>query len=398
MALNFPNEPVLGEIFEAENMVFVWNGTVWTAVPAGTNNGVPLGTVMYFAGLFPPNGWLVCDGSAVSEMWPDLRTELLNNGSPFGEAGGHPLLPDLRGEFIRGLDKGRGIDAGRVLGALQLDQLQKLTGAVADVQFLGGAGSPTIGILNRGAAVNSGIWAGSTNVARNTRLTLDTSLDPTVRSGAETRPRNVALLPCMKASNGLNNSDGSSPPQPVTIVQGASGWQVVGDQLICWGFVVSNASGVFSIAYPRAFKAIPAVVTNAFSNTGARRGTHMLAITTADASGVALIETGAGAAMSVSWIAIGEALDADKKPKVVGGAGGAAGADFATLPEALAGVRPDAVMSPALVRALSGVDGPRAMTGTQVTFGNVPLEANEIDILLAVNYPAGGTVTFDFAG
>ncbi|EKO7567612.1 tail fiber protein [Salmonella enterica] len=53
----------------------------------------------------PPTGWLKCNGAAFSsEMYPKLAKAYPTN-----------KLPDLRGEFIRGWDDGRGVDAGRAL-------------------------------------------------------------------------------------------------------------------------------------------------------------------------------------------------------------------------------------------------------------------------------------------
>ncbi|MGS2377138.1 phage tail protein (plasmid) [Escherichia coli] len=50
----------------------------------------------------PPTGWLKCNGAAFSsEMYPKLAKAYPTN-----------KLPDLRGEFIRGWDDGRGIDSG----------------------------------------------------------------------------------------------------------------------------------------------------------------------------------------------------------------------------------------------------------------------------------------------
>ena len=40
------------------------------------------------------------------------------------------LLPDLRGEFIRGWDNGRGVDAGRGLLSAQGDAIRNITGQV----------------------------------------------------------------------------------------------------------------------------------------------------------------------------------------------------------------------------------------------------------------------------
>ncbi len=53
----------------------------------------------------PPAGWLKCNGASFSaEAYPALAKVF-----PTGR------LPDLRGEFIRGWDDGRGVDAGRTL-------------------------------------------------------------------------------------------------------------------------------------------------------------------------------------------------------------------------------------------------------------------------------------------
>ncbi|EJH8516039.1 tail fiber protein, partial [Escherichia coli] len=62
----------------------------------------------------PPAGWLKCNGAAFSsEMYPNLAKAYPTN-----------KLPDLRGEFIRGWDDGRGVDAGRALLRLQDDSFE----------------------------------------------------------------------------------------------------------------------------------------------------------------------------------------------------------------------------------------------------------------------------------
>ncbi|HBM8061944.1 TPA: tail fiber protein, partial [Escherichia coli] len=66
---------------------------------------MPVGVPVPWPSATPPTGWLKCNGAAFSsEKYPNL-------------AKAYPTLklPDLRGEFIRGWDDGRGIDPGRQL-------------------------------------------------------------------------------------------------------------------------------------------------------------------------------------------------------------------------------------------------------------------------------------------
>jgi microcystin-dependent protein len=203
MALNFPANPAIGDIYRDQGVAFQWTGTVWVALGSSPNLGVPTGTVAYFAGKTPPDGWLLCNNQPVTALYPSLRDYLLAAGSPFGVQGADPRVPELRGEFIRGFDGGRGVDAGRVFGSSQLDQLQRLVGQLVSVQTVG-TGLATSGILRQLASTASAIWQGATSVNRNTTMQLDTAFDPTVRSGDETRPRNIALLPCIKAFDAVD--------------------------------------------------------------------------------------------------------------------------------------------------------------------------------------------------
>lgn len=74
----------------------------------------PVGGIMPYAGAVAPANWLICDGSTFDAVtYPELNTLLGGN-----------VLPDLRGEFIRGLDNGRGIDPDRTLGSWQEDEFK----------------------------------------------------------------------------------------------------------------------------------------------------------------------------------------------------------------------------------------------------------------------------------
>ena len=81
--------------------------------------GSEIGTVSAFAMPTAPEGWLVCDGSAISRTdYADLFAAI---GTLWGDGDEVSTfnLPDLRGEFVRGFDDGRGVDAGRVFGSWQ---------------------------------------------------------------------------------------------------------------------------------------------------------------------------------------------------------------------------------------------------------------------------------------
>lgn len=80
-------------------------------------SAVLAGTIFYTAGSVIPAGYLLCDGSSLSTTaYPTLFSAI---GYTYGGSDTTFQLPDLRGEFVRGVDAGRGIDVGRTLGSLQ---------------------------------------------------------------------------------------------------------------------------------------------------------------------------------------------------------------------------------------------------------------------------------------
>lgn len=153
-------------------------------------NNELVGQVAFFALSSAPNGWIKANGAAISRTaYADLFAKI---GTSFGVGDGSTTfnLPDLRGEFIRSLDDGRGVDSGRSLGSWQNEEIQShqhsLRGPAGHshgTQFGGGTVSATFAYapdaINANAAYQ-GIW-----YADNT-------------GGSETRPRNIALLACIK--------------------------------------------------------------------------------------------------------------------------------------------------------------------------------------------------------
>ena len=80
-----------------------------TYLGLGEGSALPVGVPVPWPSATPPTGWLKCNGAAFSaEEYPELAKAYPTN-----------KLPDLRGEFIRGWDDGRGVDNGRGLLTLQ---------------------------------------------------------------------------------------------------------------------------------------------------------------------------------------------------------------------------------------------------------------------------------------
>ncbi|ENA2963937.1 tail fiber protein [Escherichia coli] len=76
-----------------------------TNLGLGEGSALPVGVPVPWPSATPPTGWLKCNGAAFSaEEYPELAKAYPTN-----------KLPDLRGEFIRGWDDGRGVDSGRTL-------------------------------------------------------------------------------------------------------------------------------------------------------------------------------------------------------------------------------------------------------------------------------------------
>lgn len=159
-------------------------GWVRIGLLGAANLGLLLpGTVIFHAKNTVPPGFLKANGGAVSRTtYADLFAEI---GTSFGAGDGSTTfnLPELRGEFARGWDDGRGIDTSRVFGSTQLDALQDHLHLLYKTWGSGNRGGVMYSELGVAEVVNSvynGLVTGGARVA------------------TETRPRNVALLACIK--------------------------------------------------------------------------------------------------------------------------------------------------------------------------------------------------------
>jgi hypothetical protein len=74
-------------------------------------NGVPTGSIMPYIGTTAPNGWLLCDGSAIpSGIYYDKLKTLTGNNTP-----------DLRAMFLRGAGSGNGKEGPSLKEVVQDD-------------------------------------------------------------------------------------------------------------------------------------------------------------------------------------------------------------------------------------------------------------------------------------
>ena len=165
---------------------------------------VPSGAVLYFSGQTAPAGWLKANGAAVSRTaYAALFAAI---GTTYGTGDGRSTfnLPDLRGEFLRGWDDGRGVDTGRVLGSPQGDAIRNITGEAkfgydGDTVYdpAAAASSSAIYYPDRKAPDTVNNMSVVANAANNWRpLVFDASR--AVPTATENRPRNIALLACIK--------------------------------------------------------------------------------------------------------------------------------------------------------------------------------------------------------
>jgi phage-related tail fiber protein len=130
---------------------------------------VPPGVIMMYGSNTPPSGWLECNGAAISRTTYSALFSVI--GTTYGSGNGTTTfnLPDLRGEFIRGWDHGRGVDPERVLGSSQEDEFKRHSHQI-------------------------GAWSTSGPYPADELRTGEPGGRTTEVGGTETRPRNVALM------------------------------------------------------------------------------------------------------------------------------------------------------------------------------------------------------------
>lgn len=148
--------------------------------------GIPIGIPFPWPNTTPPTGWFECRGQSFDKT---IFTKLAI-AYPYG------ILPDLRGEFIRGWDNGRGVDVERTMLSAQLDAMQ------GHRHFRNTKGNSEIWFNPSGGGYNDPLGGATGRLSQNGTTTGDpvsATNNGTPRIAIETRSRNIAFMYIVKA-------------------------------------------------------------------------------------------------------------------------------------------------------------------------------------------------------
>lgn len=154
---------------------------------------VPIGGIMMWGTTSVPSGWLECAGQAVSRTtYANLFAVL---GTTYGVGDGSTTfnLPDMRGEFVRGYDNGRGVDSGRTIGSSQAEDVPDHNHQWYEEDDNGS--SKRIDTTTAGGAASTFDSDGTAKAMNSYELYGDCWTSSQLDFGTgENRPRNVALM------------------------------------------------------------------------------------------------------------------------------------------------------------------------------------------------------------
>ena len=173
---------------------------VWDAMP-----DLP-GAVLASASTIIYTGYLECDGSLLSRTVFAALFAVIGTIYGVGDGSTTFAIPDLRGEFIRGFDNGRGVDSGRAIGTTQADDNKAHThpnstsnndthNHTLKLRAEHGTGNGTY-VEGVDSAFPNDNNAVSTTIVSDTHN--HTTYTPSGGGGAEARPRNIAMMYCIK--------------------------------------------------------------------------------------------------------------------------------------------------------------------------------------------------------
>lgn len=149
---------------------------------------IPVGFPLPWPQATPPSGWLKCNGATFDKAkYPKLAAVY-----PSG------ALPDLRGEFLRGWDDGRGIDNVRSLLSSQEWAQFNIKGYAFGIMVDSNSGEAIAPFEYK--AWGGSRFSGGTGTANGRELWFDSSKISGIQEANEVRPRNVAFNYIVRAA------------------------------------------------------------------------------------------------------------------------------------------------------------------------------------------------------
>jgi len=155
-------------------------------------------SIHWFATQITPSGFIKANGDTLSRITYAKLFEKI--GITFGEGDGSTTfnVPDLRGEFIRGWDDGRGVDVDREFGSWQEDAIRNIVGDVTGTKegLFKDQGADFSGAFTNDKNEISKSNGGSNKNTLLSNVGFDASR--VVPTAADNRPRNIALIAYIK--------------------------------------------------------------------------------------------------------------------------------------------------------------------------------------------------------
>jgi hypothetical protein len=165
--------------------------------------GVPRGSVFCIAHTSVPSGYVECNGASIPNGTGTVNGVTANFAPLRALIGAN--LPDLRGEFIRGYDNGRGVDSGRNMLEAQSSQFEQHNHSATSTSSVNDPGHKHTMNFNLGNIISSGGAFGMKDSGTADRMnTATTGISVATLTnigntgGSETRPRSIAMMYIIK--------------------------------------------------------------------------------------------------------------------------------------------------------------------------------------------------------